>query len=74
MQNTSEAVKFYGYVGERIRTMREARDCSQGRLSRLTGLSQSQLSRIEAGERAASLLALRKIAKALRISPGYLMK
>ena len=54
--------------------VREMRMCSQKQVSQLSGLSQSQISRIEAGERAASLYALSRIAKALRVSPGYLME
>lgn len=75
MQNhINESEKFHGAVGDRIRTIRESKECSQKTLSRRSGLSQSQLSRIEAGERAASLISLTKIARALRITPGYLMK
>ena len=73
-RDENELVKFHGRVGEKIRKVREARLCSQKLLSQRSGLSQSQLSRIEAGERAASLFSLNKIADALRVSPGYLMK
>jgi len=69
-----ELIKFHGRIGERIKKVRESRQCSQKQLSERSGLSQSQLSRIEAGERAASLYSLNKIANALHISPGYLMK
>lgn len=69
-----DLIRFHGRIGERIRKVREARLCSQKKLSQRSGLSQSQLSRIEAGERAASLYSLTKIAGALRVSPGYLIK
>ena len=70
----NELARFHGRIGERIRYVRETRLCSQKQLSQRSGLSQSQLSRIEAGERAASLYSLSKIAGALRVSPGYLMR
>ncbi|MCL1876349.1 MAG: helix-turn-helix domain-containing protein [Synergistaceae bacterium] len=73
-RDEKELIKFHGRIGERIKKVREARLCSQKQLSRRSGLSQSQLSRIEAGERAASLFSLSRIADALRVSPGYLMK
>ena len=73
-ENGKELIIFHGRIGERIKKVRESRDCSQKQLSKRSGLSQSQLSRIEAGERAASLYSLSKIAGALRVSPGYLMK
>jgi transcriptional regulator with XRE-family HTH domain len=73
-RNENELVKFHGRIGERIRKVREARLCSQKQLSLRSGLSQSQLSRIEAGERAASLFSLSRIADALRVSAGFLMK
>ena len=69
-----ELIKFHGRIGERIRKVREARLCSQKALSQRSGLSQSQVSRIEAGERAASLYSLTKIADALRVSAGFLIK
>jgi transcriptional regulator with XRE-family HTH domain len=69
-----ELVRFHGRIGERIRKVREAHLCSQKQLSQRSGLSQSQLSRIEAGERAASLYSLSRIAGALRVTAGYLMK
>ncbi|MCL2147004.1 MAG: helix-turn-helix domain-containing protein [Synergistaceae bacterium] len=68
-----ELTKFHGRIGERIKNIRQSRLCSQKQLSQRSGLSQSQLSRIEAGERAASLYSLSKIASALRVTPGYLM-
>jgi transcriptional regulator with XRE-family HTH domain len=73
-RDEKELIRFHGRIGERIRRVREVRLCSQKQLSQRSGLSQSQLSRIEAGERAASLYSLTKIADALRVSPGYLMK
>ena len=72
--NDRELIRLHGRIGERIRKVREARLCSQKQVSQRSGLSQSQLSRIEAGERAASLYSLTKIANALRVTPGFLMK
>ena len=69
-----ELVKFHARIGENIKGAREARKCSQNEIAGIAGLSQSQLSRIEAGERGASLYALSRIAKALKVRPGDLME
>jgi len=73
-QNENELVKFHGRIGERIRKAREERLCSQKKLSQISGLSQSQISRIESGERAVSLYSLIKISLALHVNPGYLIE
>ena len=74
LRDNDELMKFHGNVGERIRKTRKARLYSQAKLSRRSGLSQSQLSRIETGERHASLYSITKIADALQVSPDYLIK
>ena len=66
-----ELMKFRGQVGERIQDARRKRFWSQAKLSQLTGLSQGQISRIEAGERSVSLYSLVKIAAALRMNLEY---
>ena len=72
-RNERELIKFHGDIGDRIKKVRQSRLFSQKLLSQRCGLSQSQLSRIEAGERAASLYSLSKIASALNVTPGYLI-
>jgi len=74
LRDNKELIKFHGNVGKRIRKAREMRLYSQAKLSRRSGLSQSQISRIEAGERAASLYSITKIASALQVNPDYLIK
>lgn len=71
---SNEIIKFQGRMGERIRDVREARRCSQKMLAIRSGISQSHLSKIESGERAASLWNLWKISCALRVSPAYIMR
>jgi len=70
---SDKSIRFHGDVGERIRKAREMRLYSQAKLSRRSGLSQSHVSRIEAGERAASIYAIARIADALQVSTDYLI-
>lgn len=55
-------------LGARIARARERADLSQGGLAEHVGLTQSAISRIEAGERSVESLELAKLARALRIS------
>ena len=73
-RNEGDLIRFHGRIGENIKEAREALLCSQKEISELSGISQSQLSRIEAGERGASLYRLAKIAEALKVSPGDLIE
>src|ERR1044072_10049355 len=56
------------FLGKRIANARERSDLSQEALAELVGLTQSAVSRIEAGERAVESLELARLAKALRVS------
>ena len=67
-------IKFRGNVGEVIQEARRSRLWSQEKLSEVTGLSQSQISRIEAGERSVSLYTIAQIAKILRIKPEEILE
>jgi ribosome-binding protein aMBF1 (putative translation factor) len=58
-------------VGERIRRLREERGLSQRELAE-PGVSYAYVSRLEAGDRRASLQALRKLAAKLGVTPLYL--
>ena len=69
-----ELIKFRGNVGEVIQEARKSRFMSQEKLSQLSGLTQSQISRIEAGERSVSLYVIAKIAKVLEIRPEEILK
>ncbi|WP_432970296.1 helix-turn-helix domain-containing protein [Dactylosporangium sp. CA-233914] len=60
-------------VGPRLRAARLKRDLTLDRLSKLTGISASTLSRLEAGKRAPNLELLLPITRALRIGLDDLM-
>ena len=54
---------------ETIRELRERRDLGVGELARMTELSKSFISQIESGRRKPSKATIRKLARALRVSP-----
>ncbi|RMD68282.1 MAG: XRE family transcriptional regulator [Gammaproteobacteria bacterium] len=54
-------------VGKRIRNLRRARGLSQNELSRLTGVAQGTISRVEHGEQIPSMNTVRRIAAALGV-------
>lgn len=56
-----------------LRAWREHRKLSQGELADLVGTTQSQVAHLESGERALSAKWLRKLADALRTTPGHLL-
>lgn len=56
------------FLGERIARARQRAGISQGALAELVGLTQSAISRIEAGERSVESLELARIARELQIS------
>lgn len=56
-----------------LRYLRGRANITQARLSQKTGLSQSYIAKIEAGERRPSKTALKKIAAALKIGPEKLI-
>lgn len=60
--------------GKILRAMRQKRGFSQADFAKLCGLSQSNLSRYEAGVNEPTLGALRKIASGLGIKPSMLIK
>jgi transcriptional regulator with XRE-family HTH domain len=59
-------------VARRLAETRVDRGISQRELARRSGVSFAHISRIERGERAASVPALRRLAGALDISPDWL--
>jgi XRE family transcriptional regulator, regulator of sulfur utilization len=59
--------KQYKIIGETIRTYRKKRGFSQERLSELADLHPNHLGEVERGETFVSLLALIRIAKALKV-------
>ena len=58
-------------IGQRLRRLRHERGLSQRELA-APGVSYAYISRIEAGTRQPSVKALRKLARRLDVSPGYL--
>lgn len=60
-------------VGQRLRTLREARGLSQGDVERRSGLLRSYISRVEGGYTAPSLATLEKFARALEVEPYQLL-
>jgi len=60
-------------IGERVRTLRQARDMSQGQLAAVLGIPPTNVSAIERGVRGLSLQQLAKLAKALDVPPGEIL-
>lgn len=63
---------YYDVVGDVIRSQREALGMTQGQLARRSGLEQSQLSRVEHGERPLRLEQFAALADALETSARHL--
>lgn len=74
MVTNRELIKFHGLVGEYIKEKRESKNMSQATLANKCGINQSQLSRMEAGERCPSLYLMLKVCIALKICIGKLLK
>lgn len=60
-------------MGRRIRALRDERALTQAELARRSGLSQSNIVRIEAAERSPTLGSLAKVAQGLGVSLADLM-
>lgn len=61
-------------VGFRIRMLREARGLSQERLAELADLHRVYVGQVERGEKCPSLITLDKVAGAMGVSIGDLLK
>ena len=61
-------------IGENIRRQRNLRGVNSREVARLSGLSPSLLSQVESGKSAASLKTLYRIARALKVEMGELVK
>lgn len=59
--------KFLASLGERLRTLREAKNLTQDQLGNQCELHRTFIGSTERGERNVSILNLRRIAKALRV-------
>lgn len=60
-------------IGERIRSLREAKGFSQGDIEKRSGLLRSYISRVEGGYTAPSLATIDKFAKALGVQPYQML-
>ncbi|MBD2126056.1 helix-turn-helix domain-containing protein [Microcoleus sp. ZQ-A2] len=60
--------------GERVRVLRQARGISQEALALAAGLDRTYVGGVERGERNISLINIQKIAQALDVSPGDLLR
>jgi transcriptional regulator with XRE-family HTH domain len=59
--------------GEMLRTIRELQELTQGELSALTGIAQSNLSALETGARELGRERALVLAKALKVHPAVLL-
>ena len=66
--------RFIALDGQRLRRLRRRAALSQQDLVRLSDVSQATLSDLEGGKRGARASTLRRIAGALGVEPGELMK
>jgi transcriptional regulator with XRE-family HTH domain len=65
--------RFLEQVGFRIRERRAELKLTQAQLAEQCGLHRTFIGSVERGERNAALLSLRKIARALRVTPAELL-
>ncbi len=66
--------RFLEIDGMQLRRLRRARALSQRDLARITGIAQDTISQLETGKREAQPRTIRKLAEALSVEPGTLMK
>lgn len=63
----------FGWIGRRIKEIREKRNISQRELAKLCNVDTATMSRMEAGESEPSLKTLRLLAKGLNTTPSALL-
>lgn len=61
-------------LGKNLKRIRKAKDISQGEISRILDLDKGFISNIEAGKTNPTLATIAKIAKAVGVSVGELVK
>lgn len=74
MQKASRGTRQLRVFGDRIRAQRLKRDLSQEDLGELAGLHRTYIGHLERGEANTSLVNLLKVAAALEIDAGVLIK
>lgn len=57
-------------LGERLRSLRLAKDVSQEKFAEIAGLDRTYISGLERGKRNPSFLILKKLAEILNVSPN----
>ena len=67
---TDETDQALATVGPRLRSLRQDRGTSLAEVSAATGISVSTLSRLESGQRRATLELLLPLARAYQVTPG----
>ncbi len=63
-----------GALGKNARAARKRLDLTQEEVARRSGLEPAEISRIESGKRDPRVSTLEKLAKALEVDPGQLLK
>ena len=66
----NEVIKF----GKKLKEVRLKKDLSQGDVARILGVHRSYISGLERGARNPSLVTIQKVARALAVSVGELVK
>jgi len=61
-------------LGKNLKRIRQAKDISQGEISRMLEVDKGFISNIEAGKTNPTLATITKLAKAIGVSVGELMK
>ena len=65
--------RFLRQVGRRVRGLRRARGLTQAALGERCGLHRTFVGSVERGERNVAVLSLRRMARALRVTPADLL-
>ncbi len=72
MKQTTQTTQRTQYVASKIKELREECNWSQSKLAEQAGITASAISMIESGQRSLSLIVLRKISDALKVSVSEL--
>jgi transcriptional regulator with XRE-family HTH domain len=67
-------LEFLSVIGTRIKAIRAEKKLSQVKLAELCDFEKASMSRIESGQTNVTVLTLRKISKALGVSPNILLE
>lgn len=63
-----------GALGQNLRAARKRLDLTQEEVAQRSGLEPAEISRIESGKRDPRVSTLEKLAKAVEVEPGQLLK